>query len=84
MNINLRKKGKNNFKKDLFKLINSSAFRKTMENVRKHRDIKLITTDKRRKYLVSESNYDATIFFLKIYLQLKWTNHKYAWTNPRI
>ena len=71
MNINLRKKGKNNFKKDLFKLINSSAFRKTMENVRKHRDIKLITTDKRRKYLVSESNYDATIFFLKIYLQLK-------------
>ena len=65
MNINLRKKGKNNFKKDLFKLINSSAFRKTMENVRKHRDIKLITTDKRRKYLVSESNYDATIFFSK-------------------
>ena len=71
MNINLRKKGKNNFKKDLFKLINSSTFRKTMENVRKHRDIKLITTDKRRKYLVSESHYDATIFFLKIYLQLK-------------
>ena len=71
MNINLRKKGKNNFKKDLFKLINSSAFRKTMENVRKHRDIKLITTDKRRNYLVSESNYDATIFFLKIYLQLQ-------------
>ena len=68
MNINLRKKGKNNFKKDLFKLINSSAFRKTMENVRKHRDIKLISTDKRRNYLVSESNYDATIFFLKIYL----------------
>ena len=42
-----------------------------MENVRKHRDIKLITTDKRRNYLVSESNYDATIFFLKIYLQLQ-------------
>ena len=68
MKINLRKKEKNNFKKDLFKLINSSAFRKTMENVRKHRDIKLISTDKRRNYLVSESNYDATIFFLKIYL----------------
>ena len=66
MNINLRKKGKNNLNNK-----KNNNFRKTMENVRKHRDIKLITTDKRRKYLVSESNYDATIFFLKIYLQLK-------------
>ena len=34
-----------------------------MENVRKHRDIKLATTEKRRNYLVSEPNYHTTKFF---------------------
>ena len=44
-------------KKDLFKLMNNSVFEKTMENIRKHRDIKLVTTDKKRNKLVSEPNY---------------------------
>ena len=39
--------------------MNNSVFGKTMENVRNHRDIKLITTDKRRKRLVSEPNYHS-------------------------
>ena len=43
--------------KDLFKLMNNSVFRKTMENIRKHRDIKLVTTDRKRSKLVSEPNY---------------------------
>ena len=38
-----------------------------MENVRKHRDIKLVTTDKRRNQLASELNYHTTIFFRKFY-----------------
>ena len=42
--------------------MNSSVFGKTMENVRKHRDIKLVTTDKKNK-LVSEPNYHTTTFF---------------------
>ena len=57
MNTELRKEAKNDFEKDLFKLMNNSVFRKTMENIRKHRDIKLVTTDKKRSKLVSEPNY---------------------------
>ena len=57
MNTELKKLAKNDFEKDLFKLMNNSVFRKTMENIRKHRDIKLVTTDKKRSKLVSEPNY---------------------------
>ena len=57
MNTELRKLAKNDFQKDLFKLMNNSVFGKTMENIRKHRDIKLVTTDKKRSKLVSEPNY---------------------------
>ena len=57
MNSELRKAAKNDFEKDLFKLMNNSVFGQTMENIRKHRDIKLVTTDKKRSKLVSEPNY---------------------------
>ena len=57
MNTELRKAAKNDFEKDLFKLMNNSVFGKTMENIRKHRDIKLVATDKKRSKLVSEPNY---------------------------
>ena len=57
MNTELRKLARNDFKKDLFKLTNNLTFGKTMENIRKHRDIKLVTTDKKRSKLVSEPNY---------------------------
>ena len=57
MNTELRKLARNDFEKDLFKLMNNSVFGKTMENIRKHRDIKLTKTDKKRSKLVSEPNY---------------------------
>ena len=57
MNTELRKLAKDNFEKDLFKLMNNAVFGKTMENIRKHRDIKLVTIDKKRNKLVSEPNY---------------------------
>ena len=43
--------------------MNNGVFGKTMENVRNHRDIKLVTTEARKNYLVSEANYYATNFF---------------------
>ena len=42
-----------------------SLFGKTMENVRKHRNIKILTTERRRNYLVSEPNYHTTKFFME-------------------
>ena len=45
----------------------NAVFRKIVGNVRKHRDIKLVTTEPRRNYLVSEPNYHRTNNFWKIY-----------------
>ena len=67
MNTKLRQKAKNNFEKDLFKLINNVVFGKTMENVRKHRNIKFVMTEKRKNFLVSEPNYRTTKFFTEFY-----------------
>ena len=64
MNADLKKSRKTILKKMFFKLMNGSVFGKTMEGVRKHRDIKLGTTERGRNYLVSKPNYHTTKFFL--------------------
>ena len=60
MNTDLRKQAKNYFEKEFFKLMNNSVFGKTMENVRNHRDVKIVTTDTRRSILALEPNYHST------------------------
>ena len=63
VNTKLRREAKNDFEKDSFKLMNNAVFGKTMKNVRKHRDITLVTTDKIRNQLASEPNYHTTKLF---------------------
>ena len=71
MNTKTRQKPKNSFEKHFLKLMNSAFFRKAMENVRKHRNSKLVKTERRRNYLVSESNCYTTKFFTQNILTIE-------------
>ena len=82
MNTKLRKEVKNEFEKDFFKLMNNSVFGKTMENVRNHRDIKLVTTDEKRNKLVSEPNYHTTKHFSENLLAIEMKKTKVIMNEP--
>ena len=66
----------------LKRIINNAVFGKTMENVRKHRDIKLVTTDKRRNQLVSEPNYHTTKYFSENLLAIEMKKTKVKMNKP--
>ena len=82
MNTKLRTEAKNDFEKYFFKLINDSVFGKTMRNVRKYRDIKFVTTDKRRNQLVSESNYHTKKWFSEDLLAIEMKKVKLKMIKP--
>ena len=82
MNTELRKQAKTDFEKDFYKLMNNAVFGKTMENVSKHRDIKLVTTDKRRNQLVSEPNYHTTKWFSEKLLVIEMKKTKVNMNKP--
>ena len=82
MNTDLRKKAKNDFEKDFFKLMNNAVFGKTMENVRKHRNIKLVTTERRRNYLVLEPNFHTTKFFTEHLLAIEMRKTQMLMNKP--
>ena len=71
MNTDLRKKAKDDFEKDFFKLMVNAVFGKTMENVRKHGYIKLLTTKRRRNYLILKPNYHNTKLFTENLLAIE-------------
>ena len=71
MDTKLRQRAKNNFEKDFFKLMNNAVFGKTMENVRKHRNVKLGITESRKNYLESEPNYHTSKFFTENLLAIE-------------
>ena len=82
MNTELRKQAKNDFEKDFFKLMNNSVFGKTMKYLRKHRDIKLVTTIKRRNQLVSEPNSHTTKWFSENLLAIEMNKIKAKMNKP--
>ena len=82
MNTELRKKAKNDFEKEFFKLMNNAIFGKTMEFLRKHRGINLVKTDKRRNQLISEPNYHTTKRFLENLLAIEMRKTKVKMNEP--
>ena len=82
MNTELRKKANNDFENDFFKLVNNAFLGKPMENVRKYRDIKLVTTDKRRNKLVSEPNYHAVTWFSEDLVAIEMKKTKVRMNKP--
>ena len=82
MNTEIKKQAKNDFQKNFFKLMNNSVFGKTMENVKNHRGIKLVTTDKRRNYLVSQPNYHTSKWFSECLLAIDMKKTKVKTNKP--
>ena len=82
LHTELRKQAKNDFEKDFFKLMNNSGFGKTVENARKHRDINLVTTEKRRNKSMSEPNYHTTKWFSEKLLAIEMKKTKVKMNKP--
>ena len=77
MTTELQKKSeKNDFEKDLFKLMNSTVFSKTLENVRKYCNIKLAKKGERRNYYELEPNYHTRKWFSEKFLEIKMKKKK--------
>ena len=82
MNTKLRKKSKNYFEKDFFKLMINAVFGKNMENMRKHRNINPVAAERRRDYLVSEPNYHTTKLFTESLLAIEMRETQILMNNP--
>ena len=76
MKSKLRQNAKNDFEKVFFKLKNNTVLKKTMGNVRKYRNVKLVATERRRNYLVSEPNYHTNNFLTETLLAIEMTKTK--------
>ena len=82
MNNKLRKKAKSDFEKNFFELMNNSVLGKTMENVRKYKNLKLVTTERRKNYLVSEPNYHSKNFFTDNFFTIEMKKTQITMNKP--
>ena len=82
MNTKFRIEAKTSFEKDFFNLINNTVFGKTIENVRKHKDIKFVTKERRRNYLISEPSYNITKVFTEYLLAIEIKNTQVLMNKP--
>ena len=82
INTTLRTEARKEFEKGFFKLMNNSVFGMTMEKVRKHRYIKLVTKDKRRNQLLSEPTYHTIKLFSENLLAIEMKKIKVKMNNP--
>ena len=57
-------------------MMNNAFFGKSMENLRTHRDIKIVTAERKRNYLVSQQNYHTTKFFTEYLLAIEMKKHR--------
>ena len=82
MNNELRKKANNDFEKDFYKLMNNAVFGRSIMNVRRHRDIKLETDDKKMCRLASMPNYYTTKQFSENLLAMEMKKTKMKMNVP--
>ena len=82
LNTRLRKDAKNEFEKDFFKLVNNSVFRKTMENIRDHKDMKLVASDKKYLKYVMKPNFKNGHRFSKHLLAMEMGKTEIKMNKP--
>ena len=82
MNTKLRAKASNDFEKDFFKLMNNSVFGKTMENIRKRVDVRLVTNKKDAKKLISKPNYKHRTIFCENLVAIHMKKTKLVFNKP--
>ena len=81
-NTQLRTRAKNNFERDFFKLMNNSMFGKTMENIRKHRDINLTTNEEAYLMRVMKLNFKSGIIFSENLMECKMEKTSVIMNKP--
>ena len=81
-NTKMRGDAKNDFEKDFFKLMNNSMFGKTMENVREHKNIKLVNSERKRKMYASKVNYKNTVRFSDNFMAMNMRRNKVVMNKP--
>ena len=82
LNTNLRTKANNDSEKDFFKLMNNSLFGKTMENIRKRVNVKLVTSGKQALKLVVKPNYDRRVIFSENLTAMHMKKTKLIFNKP--